>query len=208
MIQHPHQRSKPAQRLHFSPSTTINPSDIYSFTWKLIGVLKWVCEVGTRSTANSAGGRKMLLFSPRCADPHGWADSLVRALNRDIFLPCFLWPPWVPAKTPELEAHHLASIFQKCFESSPWSTSSQCSQNFVELQQQQFNTYLGFSQCLLSSLEMVLIIWAQEPIMADMILTTSCPRMTMNLLCFHHTCQMGPWGSGQTSGLWNHPWCE
>lgn len=30
--------------------------------------------------------------------------------------------------------------------------------DFVELQQQQFNTYLGFSQRLLSSLEMVLII--------------------------------------------------
>lgn len=38
-------------------------------------------------------------------------------------------------------------------------------------------SFLGFSQCLLSSLEMVLIIGAQEPIMANVILTTSHPRM-------------------------------
>lgn len=39
-------------------------------------------------------------------------------------------------------------------------------------------SYLSSSQCLLSSLEMVLITGAQEPILADMILSTSHPRMT------------------------------
>lgn len=58
----------------------------------------------------------MLLFSHHYADPHRLADSLVRAVNQEIFLPCFLWPPWLLAKTHELEAYHLAGILPKVFE--------------------------------------------------------------------------------------------
>lgn len=45
-----------------------------------------------------------------------WLTLWVRAVNQEIFLPCFLWPPWLLAKTHELEAHHLAGILPKVFE--------------------------------------------------------------------------------------------
>lgn len=93
---------------------------------------------------------------------------------------------------------------QRYFKSATWSTSSQYLQHFVTLQQQQFNPCLGFGQCLLSSLEMVLIIWAQEPIMANTILSTSHPRMrwAMDSALLQLYLPRGP------VRLLNHPWCE
>lgn len=83
-------------------------------------------------------------------------------------LPCF---------PHEVEAHHLPSILPKVFSQCHREPGSLCLQHFLVLWRQLLNPCLGLVQGLLSSLEMVLIICAQEPIMAGTTLTSSQLRV-------------------------------
>lgn len=273
----PHQRNKPAEGLHFSPSTVINPWFIYSFTWKLRGVWllqSWKSPQKTMHRVSlwgelagcSAGltqpwvwvgemhfcsgtvpfplisllqwpyhekceliltryrkGKKVLVVLPflrafctfssvkwKIWSPLGevglppsavppamqgvwtWGVfrvekvgrnnvvflmlcrlTLVRVVNLEIFLPCSLWLLWLLSKTHELESHHPPSILPRIF----WDQQLTVFTALHNAPAAAIQSCLGFGQCLLSSLEMVLIIGAQEPIMATVIVTTSHPRM-------------------------------